>query len=471
MQKIYAMNDKDFFKLLQTFVFEVYPIAKDALDKRVYFPPTYDKYPRVRFDDNKVPSLDFYEDKPKDISAVFTSYSGKPDINLEDYNSYKECIVYITEHKYFEKVIFYYRPEKDDADLFRVKSFLIDIIERYYLLNADCTPNEELLEGIYKPLEYPAFNSKLYIDISIPLLNVSFDFEEYKINDSCCIRRISAEQHKSRIYIRSDNVSNSIISASTHEFVLINWHVDTDKGGAPIYFSSHRENYYPINIFDNFIVALKICVDINSGYSQMLIYPKDWALLYNMDLQEIIGTTIRKYPSSFEKYNAIHHPSLLDGERVKEVGQIFTLLQSCDQNKIKIACKRLRYSFMRDDEEDSILDLIIAIEVLLTDNEKGEITHKLSMRLAKLISMYDSDNNPNIALTEIKKAYAYRSKIVHGSHQKEMNTSQKLSEEDDLPIYSEHTLNAGKYLRLLIRILLENPLYLVTKEIDKKMIE
>lgn len=61
-------------------------------------------------------------------------------------------------------------------------------------------------------------------------------------------------------------------------------------------------------------------------------------------------------------------------KEITQIGKIFEILQECTENKIRLACKRLRYSFMREDKEDRILEIMIALEILLTDEEKNEVT-------------------------------------------------------------------------------------------------
>lgn len=466
------MIDTNFFNLLEEFVFEIYPLAKNALDNRLYA-PTYDKYPRIRYRENGMPDIDNYGDKPKNITSVFSSHSNKADIELETYNSFIQCQEYIKANSYFSKIILAYGYGDEKRQLHNIKWFLIELIERYYLLKKNDESDKKLLDEIYSALEYGAFNERLYIDITIPILFVNFDFDEYQINNNCCIRRISDDYHKARFLITSSTppISNEVISCATHEFVLKNWYVDTKKGAWAIPFSCGKESYYPTNILDDFITAIKIISNVNTGYAQILIYPHDWACHNEMDLPELDGIAIKKYPAYFEDYywkeEVLPTISL---EKITQIGKIFEILQECTENKIRLACKRLKYSFMREDEEDSILDIMIALEILLTDKEKNEVTHKLSLRLSKLISLFESDYDPLVVFRNMKKIYGYRSKIVHGCH-KPKNKSQELREDDKGGTeQSKYKDLANDYLCILIRILLDHKEYLDVKEIDKKMI-
>lgn len=74
-------------------------------------------------------------------------------------------------------------------------------------------------------------------------------------------------------------------------------------------------------------------------------------------------------------------------------------------------------SLLRDDSEDAFLDILIGIEILLTDNEKSEVTYKLSIRVAYIMSKLNKGNNVDYRII-IKELYKYRSFIVHGSSDK-----------------------------------------------------
>lgn len=50
-------------------------------------------------------------------------------------------------------------------------------------------------------------------------------------------------------------------------------------------------------------------------------------------------------------------------------------------------------SLLRDNSEDAFLDILIGIEILLNDNEKSEVTYKLSIRVAYIMSKLNKGNN------------------------------------------------------------------------------
>ena len=460
------MNDITFFNLLKDFIFEIYPIAKSTIDSKQYYIPKHDKYPNVTIEKNKMPYINLDGDKPKNINSVLTI----SDVDLNEYDSYKKCVEYIKANEYFSKIIFSYESSQIVQHV-HINAVLVSILKRYYLLNTDKENNEELLINIYQPLEYPAFNDRLYIDITIPILYVNFDCDSFDINNNCQLRKISEDHQKSRILINSETIPNRLISAATHELRLIRWYVDSEIG-TDFLWHIHKEKVFPTEIFDNFITAIKICADINSGFAQILIYPYDWAVHYNLDLLQVHGITVKKYPHTFENNYTIDTVPQISQSDLQRICSVFNLIQNNTHNKIKIACERLKYSFMRDNDEDSILDSIIGLEVLFSDGERGEITHKLAMRLSKLISMFDKEPNPLETLKAIKDIYGYRSKIVHGSQPKSSSSPKDLSQKQQATVLKQQKYKdlANCYLRTAIELLLSHQEFLDVKKIDERML-
>ena len=81
-------------------------------------------------------------------------------------------------------------------------------------------------------------------------------------------------------------------------------------------------------------------------------------------------------------------------------------------NNINIALERF-HSAYHGDIEDRLIDQMIALESLYLANEQ-ELTYKLALRIAFLLRK--RKDHRNIVFANIKKAYRYRSRIVHGNN-------------------------------------------------------
>ncbi|AEA42419.1 HEPN domain-containing protein [Fluviicola taffensis] len=101
---------------------------------------------------------------------------------------------------------------------------------------------------------------------------------------------------------------------------------------------------------------------------------------------------------------------LEDSEKIKNYWKRY-LLQSENQ-PIQIALRRYLFSIQKSEQEDQVIDLMIAFEALLVKNNEGSIKRNIATRCSKFLSdKYDREEVYNI----LSKAYELRSEIVHGS--------------------------------------------------------
>jgi len=120
---------------------------------------------------------------------------------------------------------------------------------------------------------------------------------------------------------------------------------------------------------------------------------------------------------------------------------------------------------LRSSEQDSIMDVAIGLETLMVeDGAKGEINHKLAMRLAALCKMRPfEDYRPAEVFGLCKKLYEIRSAVAHGSQDMSKKRVIKVREAQE-PIRA--VLLGISLLRYVIRFLTEKPEYLVAKTLD-----
>jgi hypothetical protein len=470
-EKLFSMKDETLYRLFKEFTFEVYPLLDTAIENK-WIKPRYDTYPSVKYKSNGMPEISNYSVKnPIKISDLFRSWGGTPDINLKEFNSYNSLENYLLNHKQHLNTIYPDNLDARDSSTFKTLAIAIieDFLERYYHLNQDKHENEQLLKSIYFEVEKYIYAEYLNFDISIPLLFLQFEPDEFSINGNITLRRIKDEYQKARFDVRSYTppISDAIITNATHELVFKNYHIK--KGKKYFGFELSDEKAYPLFQFELFFNAIKIITNFNSGFAQILIYPHNWADFYRMDLPVLKGLSVRKYPNYFDDFywNKDTFPKVSEPE-IKRIAFVYNRLLNNENNKIQIANRRLRSSYLRDNEEDSILDIIIALETLLSDNEKGEITHKLALRTARLISMFNQHYNALQVFNAVKKIYDFRSAVVHGSHKIDSKREIKLHAEAE-PISTISLAN--DFLREIIGVLIEHPQYLDSKEVDKLLLQ
>jgi hypothetical protein len=466
------MKDETLCKYFREFIFEIYPLIDPVLEKK-WIKPKFEKYPVLKYKDNGMPDLNNYSlNSPPKIRDLFTSWSGIADIEITVFESYKRLLSYLLIHEKYRENIFPDHVDSEKAEkIYSVfaASIIEELLERYYLLNTNKEQDVDLLNNIYSQAENYIYAESLDFDISIPILFIQFEESEYVINENIVIRRIQDDYQRARFNIRSYSppITDSIIASATHELVFKNYYIKKGKK----YFdnSLSNENAFPLLKFELFFNAVKIVTNNNSGFAQILIYPHDWVDFFDMDLPTLKGISVKKYPNYFDNFywNNISFPKL-NHEQTKKISSVFSNLLANANNKIQISNKRLRSSYLRDNDEDSILDIIIALETLLSDNEKGEVTHKLALRTAKLISVHNKDYDAIQVFNAVKKIYDFRSAVVHGSSKLDSKREIRLHEEAK-PINT--IALANDFLREIIRILIEYPIYLDSKEVDKLLLK
>lgn len=466
------MKDEKLFNLFKDFVFEVYPIINIELEKK-WIKPKYQNYPELEYNKNGMPNIRTNAfTTPVNIGDLFRNWSGKPNIELKEFKSYNDLEVYLQNHKEHRNCILpdNLEPDEDPENFdFMLTMVIVEVLERYYLLNTSKTENEDLLSKIYSEVENYIYAENLNFDIAIPLLFLHFEESYFEISDNILIRRIGDDYHKARLNIKSYSppIADALISSATHELVFKNYFIKKEKK----YFGRalSNENAYPLEKLELFFNALKIVTNHNSGFAQLLVYPYNWVDFFYFDLPRLKGTSVRKYPNYFDNFYWTNEnfPTVSSIE-ISKIGKVYLNLLSNENNKIQIANRRLRYSYLRDNDEDSILDIIIALETLLSDNEKGELTHKLALRVSKLISVFNSNYEALEVFELVKKIYEFRSAVVHGSNKTASKREIRIKSEAK-PIKT--IAIANDYLREVIGILLDNPKYLDAKEIDKLLLQ
>jgi len=357
------------------------------------------------------------------------------------------------------------------ADFFKcmVLSIPANLIDRYIHINSNSKFNKEVFDLIYDEYTASIFEERLFIDICVPILFVKFSFDNLTLGSDVKIEKMNEQFQLARAPIKTygPGVHESVLPCATHMFVLKNWHVSNSSQWLLSEIISNV-SAYPIEQINNLFALLRIVTNSTTGYAQLLTRPKNWADSYKAYLPPLYGTSIRAYPNKFENYywNKKDIPEF-SSYICEEVGSLFSKLSGADENSIRVAIKRLNQCFLREDEQDSVIDATIGLEALLSDNDHQEMTHKLAMRVGALSNIPDAQlKKPYHTYQEIKKIYAYRSAVVHGSKKTDKKKEIKL---DDIRSVPASDL-ATEYLCKVLRILISNPAYRKPEEIDKKLL-
>lgn len=454
---------------------EVLPEIKHANETGKYIGKYYN-FPNLSFNKNGLPSLSStIGDGPTDYRGCFLSYIGSSLIDEENIQSFNELVDFVRKNEALSKRFFIsFSPGaennlKIEFDRVHIISTAKDCIERYIHQFNTFSYNEEFAYAAISPTVSYIFDQQLNIDISIPILFIKFESDEYQLADGVRIERISDLQHKSRYQVKSHNTSvhQHVTASATHALTLTGWSVPNEERMWDFDVLT-KARAYPIELIDRFFGALRIASSVETGYAQVYAVAKGWEAHCTANLPYLQGVTVRSYPSYFEDYYWGKDDIPVISERtLRDIKQLFNKIISAKENSINLAMKRLNSCLVRDDEEDSVLDATIALEALLSDDGNQEMTHKLAMRVGALVKLKkDFLKDPTQAFREIKSIYGYRSAIVHGS--KDLSKKRTVKIEDGKNT-TAHSL-AIEYLKIVLRILLEHERFRNPKAIDEELL-
>ncbi|WP_214722007.1 HEPN domain-containing protein [Exiguobacterium sp. s192] len=468
----------------------LYPLVVDGIEKvkivvgknklKVYSStPYYFNYPTVKYWRNGMPnfSTTFLSEgsSPVRYEEFLKSQNEKnPSIVLEELINYKEVFSNLYENENYRMVYSYpdeENEEKSDLDLLEiaVNNHIKGLISRslhHWGEEVELT-KENFLE-IYLPFENSIYLEKLPVSFYVPILFLNFDFDLFRIDKNLSIVKLDEKMQLSRNGINSfiENINEVLLSCATHALVIDGYNL---KNGNRFENSRilNEPNAYPLETINNFFNALRMVIDHPTGYAQVITKPIDWTYSYRADLINLSGFSISAFPHEFKDYYWLK-PSIpsISTEELRSIDAIYNGLEEKENKKIQLACKRLESCYLRKDERDIIIDAVIGLESLLSDSEKGEITHKLSMRIAFLLQLSSLNQSKLEIFSNMKHIYSFRSLIVHGDLKWEKKRKIEL---ESLGSILTADL-AVMYLKECIVVILQNKEYTDAKMIDMKMI-
>jgi Apea-like HEPN len=121
------------------------------------------------------------------------------------------------------------------------------------------------------------------------------------------------------------------------------------------------------------------------------------------------------------------------------------------RHELQVAARRLLLATCRQDPLDAVVDSCIGIEALVGDPSPNEVTHKLALRSAALLSAVDLAD-ARVIFSTVKRLYGHRSKIVHGKLKPNDSNMIDVAGEQ---LAADSVANA--LLGLLLQAVLDNP--------------
>jgi hypothetical protein len=356
----------------------------------------------------------------------------------------------------------------DFSKRYKVFGTIKDLLDRYIHVTRQTDFKEELFKPIYLEWERAVFDSRLYFDILVPIIRLKFSFDELPLEGGLAIERMSDGVQLSRGKIRSPYMSahDDVIVAATHVLVLKNWSIENGPTRDARSSVLHNPAAFTdaLSQVNKFFAALRAVTEVETGYCQVIGRPLGWADYWKADLPPISIFSVKAYPEQFERIYWGQEAPELDAETYLKTGKLYQALARSTSNRLALAARRLNAASLRNDEQDSILDVTIGLEALLGDpKSKGEMTHKLATRMAALCRVERfKGHTPAEVFGFCKRLYDYRSAVAHGEHEVDKKRTVKLKEERTVP-----TVELGiELLRFSLRVLSNNPTYLDPHKLD-----
>jgi hypothetical protein len=394
-----------------------------------------------------------------------TAQPGQWDIPLGELSAFDQLHQYLSGCDYLRAKLLHPFGAAQVGDLdylqMRTDNFALNLIDRYMHIHKGTTYQEGRLLPLYLELERGLINDHLPLDVVVPILFLAFDFDSFALDDDASIERLSTDVHMARAGIGGAWDNTPVRAAVSHALRITGYTVPNPTD------LLSQAAAYPIERIDQFFAAIRIVKGAETGYSQLLAMPDQWADRYQAWLPPIRGTSTRAYPPSFEMHRWLQPVETIGVGEAERVATVFSSLQVTKENKIRIALKRLNRCYVRADEEDTIIDAAIGLEALLADDSKEGIVHRLAMRIAALARVSPALRlAPPDVFRTVKQIYDYRSRLVHG------DSSASKRREITLPGGArERTVDlAVRYLRFVLEVLLDRPEYRKPDKIDEDLL-
>ena len=372
-------------------------------------------------------------DKPKELAKGIFRYTGfslkeernaylafgryfDQNPNLFELGELEDLIEILTSNqKYYRKIREYETVEEKIGE--KIKRFVIYVFQKEQRIVFE----EDELQKYVNELEAYFRGDEVIITSKHPLDGFYSNVERIELEKGLFIQRTplnEREEFFSHIHYDSYFNKSHILK---NEYWLINEYAL--KGGSINEYANATEK--------EFLKFLRI---FESGSVEIHYYQLE-SNYWNPDLFGIGGIGGRA-----DTFVVGHGDYIVQEDEIEQFTGLWRKYREIDfsQDKaLNIAIKRFNDSFTRREVEDRIIDLMIAFEAMfLKENEKMELTFKLSLRTA--IFLEDVDAESENLFEFMKKAYDTRSDIVHGVKTKDKI---KVKRSINAGEYDEYTLN------------------------------
>lgn len=315
--------------------------------------------------------------------------------------------------------------------------------------------------SVLRPLLIGLTAERLQTPVVIPIALVRFDFDRVRLSENAILIRMSDGLQRARWEGKAHaaNGHDAVLAAATHALVLTTWSISNDSKWSLGETLSHPAPQIA-EVVDSFFAALRLELDVDTGYAQEIRLAKGWRSHDRLGDPEVYAVGARRYPAHFDDYGWMNQDlPFVSKDETKAVARTWLGLLAIKDPRFALALRRFNAASLRDDPADVILDATIALEILLGDGDGQSISWKLRMRAAALIGLDADRSRMEKVRIAINDTYGVRSAIVHGGRRKQK----------DLDEYAA-AKRAVDILRSVINAIIAHPAYLDPLKIDSDLL-
>lgn len=337
-----------------------------------------------------------------------------------------------------------------------------------------------LIDAIIHSTKNPKLNSRVKVEkISNWISGITNDIVNYELvipiiyhqpeclkitlDKNVRIQKIDDKLQLSRHFKLPESVvaHKNVVGAATHAIyisnVLIKIPNDNQAKKYKILKQRIDEN------FNQIIKIFSICrlvINDSMGFCQVIAKPIGFEEHWFAELPDVKIFGFKKYPSSFEE-NGWHEIKKISKKQLALIKKYHN--EITEDIKIKLAQRKLFESDLRNNKDDSVLDVATGLEALLSDSTDN-LKYKISLRSAAICKMKKFYQfTPAEVKKGIKTFYDFRSAIIHGNT-KNITKGKSIQLDRFEPI---ETLWFGtNVLRHIIEYLMLNPKFRELENID-----
>ncbi|MDX5985063.1 HEPN domain-containing protein [Sphingomonas echinoides] len=331
----------------------------------------------------------------------------------------------------------------------------------FMLRHGDVASDAKTRSSVLQPLLNGLTDDWLKTPVVIPIALVRFDFDRVRLAKNALLIRMSDGLHRARWEGKAHaaNGHDAVLASATHALVLTEWGVANHAKLSLGEILSAPSNDIAA-VVDSFFAALRLRLDIDTGYAQEIRLARGWRSHDRLGDPEVYAVGARRYPPHFDNYGWMNQDlPLVSKDDMKAVARTWAGLLAIEDSRFALALRRFNAASTRDELADVILDATIALEILLGDSDGQSISWKLRMRAAALIGLDADRSRMEEVRTAINDTYGFRSAIVHGGRRKSK----------DLDEYAA-AKRAVDVLRTVINSIIAHPAYLDPLKIDTDLL-